>query len=255
MSTPTQITAIETTVKADVAVAKSWFLLHERLIVFILLLAASLFIGNKFLSHVAEKDNAAAAQTQQVLQAQQATDKALIAQVAQQTQQYQALIVQLSQQNAQLAAASQQRTVVLQQQVTKDQTLPLPDLGNRWAQLINIQPQLITPTPSGLSISTDGARVTVAQLEKVPVLEANLQDGQTQVANVNKELTASSSLIASQVTEIDGLKLTITDQDKACKTEVAAVKATARKGKLKAFLYGAGVGAGVVAGIVIHALL
>lgn len=255
MSTPTQITAIETTAKTDVAVAKSWLLLHERLIVIVLLLAASLFIGNKFLSHVAEKDNAAAAQTQQVLQAQQATDKALIAQVAQQTQQYQALVVQLSQQNAQLAEASQQRTVVLQQQVAKDQTLPLPDLGNRWAQLASIKPSDINASTAGITVTPSGALSTVTQLEKVPVLESNVQDGQTQITNDTKELTASNSLIASQVVEIDGLKLTITDQDKACKTEVAAIKSTARKGKLKAFLYGAGVGAGIVTGLVIHALL
>lgn len=237
------------------AEVKTWWQKHERLIIIVLALAGVLFVTNKVLNHSADVDKQKSDIAAQTLSQQKETDKALAAQVAQTQAQYQQLVIQLSQQNAQLVAAVQTRTVVLQQQQAVDRTLPLPDLGKRWVDLVHLQPTDIQPTASGITVSTDGARTTVAQLEKVPVLEANVQDGQTQIANDEKQLTASNIVIASQSNEIDGLKLTVVDQDKSCKTQIATVKAEARKSKLKTFLYGAGVGAGLVIGVVLHAVL
>lgn len=253
MATPAN--TLSTTINADEVKAKSWLLAHERLIVVVLCLLSFLFVANKYLSHEAEKDNAAAVQAQSILTAQQATDKALAAQVAQTQAQYQALVVQLSQQNAQLAASIQTRTVVLQQQQTVDKTLPLPALSTRWTQLANLQPNDLTATPDGVTVTDAGARSTVEELEKVPTLTQDVADGQTENANLQKELDASNVVSKDLTTQVSALNTTIVDKDKACTTELTAAKAVARKGKLKAFLYGIGVGAGAVTALVVHALL
>lgn len=238
------------TITTEVTEVKTWLQKHERLIIVVLCLASGLLLANLILDHQADRDKAAATTAQQILTAQQATDKSLAAQVAQNTQQYQALVVQLSQQNTQLAQAAQTRTVVLQAQQKTDDTIPLPDLGNRWAQLANISPTAFTATTQGVSVTPEAARTTVTQLEEVPVLTQNLADQKTETANVQKELDGSNTINGLLVTQISGLKTEIVDDTKACSTEEASLKADARKGKFHWF--GIGYGAGFVSGFAVH---
>src|ERR1700679_1534020 len=130
MSTPTPATVqtINTELKAEVTKVESWFKAHEKILIVAILALTTLFLGNKFLDTVATRDRAAATQAAQVLTQQQTLNQTLAAQVAAAQQNNQALIVQLSQQNAVLQTQQTQRTVVLTQQVATDKTLPLPDL-------------------------------------------------------------------------------------------------------------------------------
>jgi multidrug efflux pump subunit AcrA (membrane-fusion protein) len=213
---------------------------------------ATVFLGNKWLSKQAANDQAKAVAAQQILTQQQAQDRQLADQVKQSTAQYQALITTLSQENAQLATAMQNRTVVLQQQQATDRTLPMPDLGNRWASLAQLSPGDLTATNSGIMVTPEAARATVVQLEQVPVLQQNLKDETAVADNRQTELSSADDLIGGLNQQVTGLNLTITDKDKACKTEITSVKATARKGKLSWFLKGLAVGGGIVTALVLH---
>jgi hypothetical protein len=79
-------------------------------------------------------------------------------------------------------------------------------------------------------------------LESVPVLTANLAD-QTKIAqNYQDELQKSDVLANNLNAQITGLNTLVTDNAKACTAQVAAVKADARKGKIKMFKWGFGLG-------------
>lgn len=228
--------------KDDLTTTKSWLLIHERLIITVLLLAVGVFFVQTILSHQAEKDSRAATAAQQALSIQQEENKQLAAQVAQSAAQTQQLVAQLTAENAQLQQGIQSRTVVLQTQQKAIQTLPVPDVVNRWNQLIGTDASQMTVTPDGVSITPQAARDTVSQLEEVPVLKANLADTQTQVTNLTTELAASTDLNGLLTTQVSGLKVELTDTKTADAAVLKAEKANNRKGHLKWF------GAGYVAG-------
>jgi DNA mismatch repair ATPase MutL len=226
-TTPTAVTVTATT---------SWIKQHERTVICAMFLAVTLFLGGKFLDREAVKAQANATVATQVaadakLAAQQAAQ-----QVAQTQAQYQAMLDALQKQNAALAQAVAQRNVVLVQQQAVDKTLSPTQLTQRWAALVpNTQP---TVTPTGVAVTTADAQLTVAQLENVPVLTQNLKD-QTEIAqNLNQELVGAGKVNNALGNQISALNLQITDDDRACKADVASVKADARKGKLRWFKIG-----------------
>lgn len=242
-------------IKEDVTKVGFWLKAHERLIIVTLAILAGLFIGSKFLDTMATRDRAAATQAAQVLTQQQAVNQQLAAQIAIAQRNNQDLIIQLSQQNAVLQTQQAQRTIVLQQQVATDKTLPMPDLGNRWTYLASLKQGDLTATTAGITVTPQGAIDTVTKLEELPVAKSNLDDVTKQRDNLNTELTSTTDLNSKLVTQVAGLKTEAVDKDKSCKADIASVKADARKGKLKSFLYGAGVGAGLILALVVHAAL
>lgn len=246
---------MSTTIQTDITEVKSFIQKHERFLLVSLALFVALFFGNKFLDTMATRDRASATQAAQVLTQQNALNAAQAAQIAKDTADYKALVVQLTQQNAVLQTQIAQRQVVYQQQVAVDKTMPMPDLGNRWAKLASLNPSDITATAAGITVTPQGALDTVTNLEQLPVLKANLQDVITQKGNLSTELDSSDALNGQLTGQVKGLEIAAVDKDKVCKADLTAAKAEARKGKLKAFLYGAGVGAGVVTAFVIHAML
>jgi choline-glycine betaine transporter len=251
----TEITKVQSTVKTDANKAESWLKVHERIILALIISLALLLGSFKYLGVVADRDKQQANIAAQTLAVQHDKDVALAQQAQQDATSYKATVAALSQQNAQLVAASASRTIVLQQQQATDKTLPMPNLGNRWASLIGAQPGDLTATTAGITVTPQAALDTTLSLEQVPVLKANLADAQTQITNGQAELAKANTVITDQAQQIDGLGTELTDQKTADAKELTAVKAQARKGKLHAFLYGLGVGAGAVTGLVVHALL
>jgi hypothetical protein len=246
---------IETTAKADVTKAESWLKVHERIILALIISLAMLLGSFKYLSVVADRDKQQANIAAQTLVVQHDKDVALAQQAQQDATSYKATVAALSQQNAQLVAASASRTIVLQQQQATDKTLPMPDLGNRWASLIDAQPGDLTATTAGITVDPAAAIGTVVALEQVPVLKQNLADAQTQVSNGQAELAKANTVITDQAQQIDGLGTELTDQKTADAKELTAEKASARKGKLKSFLYGVGVGLGGAVAILVRHVL
>jgi hypothetical protein len=211
---------------------------HERLIIVVLCLIGLVWCVNKYLDHASDKADAKAETAQQVVQQQIQVNAQLADQVKQTAAQYQSITDELMTENQQLltAIASRNQTVSAQQQ--KDQSLPLPDLALRWENLASLKAADITATTSGLQVSEAGSRTTVQNLEQLPVLQSNLADMQ-KIADNYKEQTSSCQRVNSALTsQVDGLNKQISGMDASCKAEVAAVKAKARKEKLKAFGWG-----------------
>jgi len=246
------LTALESAAKADVTKSLSWLQKHERIVIVFLVLLAGTWFGNRWLDTRAAATSQSAAIAVQQLKEQQAKDAAMAAQVAQLSSQYQALVSEMASENARLAASMANRTIVLQQQQAADKTMPLPDLGAHWAELAGVDKSELTATSNGITVSDTAARATVQKLEQVPVLEANLKDETTVAANTQQELTGANNVIDGQKQQIAGLKLTVTDDEKVCKTQLAAQKAADNKSKRNWFLRGLALGAGGAVYLLLH---
>ena len=234
---------------ADVTL--SWIQRHERILIAAMVLAVGGWSADKLFTNIAEKDKAQANIALQQLADQKTANAQLIAQVQQTYAQYQQTIAQLSQQNAQLSATVLARNAATTKQQVVDKTLPLPDLASRWHALTpNTQFTDFKAIPDGVQVSDAGARATVQALEQVPVLSANYKDLEQVSSNQKAEIDSASNLIAQGKSEITGLKSQLVDSDKACKAQITAVKADARKGKLQWFKWGfiTGFVSGILAG-------
>src|SRR5882762_3022753 len=218
--------------------------LHERLILIVLGLLVAGFLIWKYLDHSSAVADKKSLQADAVLQQQTVINNNLAAQVKSQGDTVTQLVVQVSQENAALLQAIQVRSTanVVQQKV--DKTLPLPELATRWENLASLQPADITATSLGLSISDAGSRATVSALEQLPTLTANLQDSNTIIANKDSQISSMTEFQSTLQTQVTGLNTQIGDATEACKLQVSAIKAEARKSKMKWFLYGLGAGFG-----------
>ena len=242
------LTAIETKVNADV----SWIQRHERILIVAMVLLAGSWLGNKYLSgRIQAAENKLAVATQQLAD-QQALNKQQLqasADAAKETQQattiYQATIDTPSRQNAALASAVASRNVQLQQQHAVDANLTLPDLAVRWKNLSSLSDSEISASAAGVTLSDSGARKTVAQLEELPIVKANLVDETKTAENTQTELTSANGVIAKQGdqivalnTQIGGLNQEIKKSDQQHKDAIALINDKQRKGKIKWFIGG-----------------
>lgn len=223
---------------------ESWIKTHERFLLIVLGLLVAGFLIWKFLDHSATVADKKSLQADAVLAQQTVINNNLAAQVKSQGDTLTQLVVQVSQENAALLQAIQVRSkaTVVQQKV--DKTLPLPELATRWENLASLQPTDITATASGLSISDAGSRATVSALEQLPTLTANLQDSNTIIANKDSQISSMTEFQSTLQEQVTGLNTQIGDADKACKAQVSAINANARKSKMKWFLTGIGIGIG-----------
>ena len=229
---------VETVVAKEV----SWLKAHERIVIVFLILAASVFAVNKIENVIAARDASQASVLIQQVQADKQNAAKIAQDALQQQAVFQTMLSTLQAQNATLSAAVQQDAALLKANRTKDATLPLPDLAVRWGQLVPLQPGDLTATATGVSVTPSGARATVVQLEAVPTLTDQLAK-ETQTAQNNASLLTQSGLVNADLgKQVGALNTELGDSAKQCKAEVAAVKAQARKSKLKWF------GIGFVAG-------
>lgn len=212
--------------------------LHERLLIVILGVVMVLHLGNWYLNHEVNSDKAKnAVLTQQLLDVKQEADAATKAAQASQ-QQYQAVLEQITKQNQQLAAAVAQRNINLSKQQVIDQTLPLPDLANRWIDLAKLKPMDIKATPDGIAVNDEGARDTVHELEKVPVLTQNLQAVQDIADNREKALDKANDTVLSLNGQITAIRAEESKAGEKCENDKKTLKDEARKSKRNWFVGG-----------------
>lgn len=234
-----------TTIKNDLG----WIQKHERILIVLMVLLAGVFCWNRYVNYAADHAHLVATVATQQLDEQKKANVQTANQVQQAAIVYQQTITALTQQNAQLATAISKRNQALTAQQGTDKTLPLPDLANRWQSIAGLQPGDLTATQSGIVVSDIAARTTVEQLDRIPVLESDLVDTQNIADNNQRELDKANGLIGGLNAQVVGLAKQTTDQDNACKAEVASVKADAQKSKMRWFK--AGVVVGFVSGLFI----
>ena len=235
-----------TTLTKDVEIAKSWLLLHERLVIIVLLLVFSFFVLDKSLGIVASWEQHRASVAAAQVAADKAKNDVALAQAKQTLEEYKDLLQQSVAENAKLEQGIVARDTLLVTQQKKDETLPPSELALRWQGLAGDSG--IEATTSGFGVSDTAARSTVSKLEQVPVLKQDLADEQAKNANLSADVNKANDLIGQGKIVVNGLQLQLQDQNKACTTQIAAVKAEARKGKLKWF--GIGFVTGYVSGLI-----
>jgi hypothetical protein len=214
----------------------AWLKAHEKLIMLALVLAVGTFGLSKYFDADAAKKDAKYVAAQQIAVNDQKNSAALALQTAQVTQQYQALVQALATQNAALNSSIAQRTALGNAQRTADATLPIPGLVARWTALI----PTVTPTvtSNGVTVNEQGVRDTVSQLELVPILQGNLADMTKISGNYQREVEKSDVVANDLQSQVTGLQLQLADTLRADAAQLAAVKADARKGKIKWFKIG-----------------
>lgn len=220
-----------------VQVYTSFIKAHEKLLLIV--------VGGFLLFHMYDKGVTAwANHEQRVANAQQvkvvtdeAANKQLQEQLAEMQIQFKAADAARRAQIATLAAQ-------LKSQQEADKIMPLPDLGNRWATLINLPPTSIVATPDNkMTVTGDVAHATVNQLEQVPVLTK-------QNTLLTNDLNECKVVSGQQDKTIAGLNTELTDEKSARAADARAAKAAQRKAWLRGFKWGAITGfvAGVFVG-------
>lgn len=222
-------------VETEITAATSWLKTHERIVCLFLILLVAGYGMNKYFDVSAAKAEARVVAAQQQVADAKANTATVTTQAAQTAAQYQSMVTALTQQNAALAQAVASRNTVLAQDTTKNATAPLPDLLSRWNVLAGTN---VTVKGADAIVSDTDSRRTVNLLEQVPVLQANLIDETTIVANKQAELEKSDLLANSLNNEIAAQKNQLTVEANSCKLEIAAAKADSRKGKVKWFKIG-----------------
>lgn len=219
---------------------------HERLILGLAALGVILLCFNWWMNNAAAKASAKNVLAQQQLQAQKDMNAHLEQDSAQKDKQYEELLTAVTKQIQGLQTAMTSRDTQLTKAEQTDKTLPLSDLGSHWEGLIGVT-NGISSGSAGLLVDDQASRATVAELEQVPVLEANLKDDGTIIGKREDEISSLTSAYGSCRQEVSGLSDQITKADAACKAQVADVKAQARKSKRNWFIGGLITGAGIVA--------
>lgn len=216
---------------------------HEKLIVIVIFCAVGVFAWQKAAGLIERHDQRVVDLAHATLAAQVDTVKAQASVNAAAAQQYQDLATRLGEANASLANAINERFAATVKQQAIDKQLPPDQLVARWESLTNMPKGLLVPTPTGVNATTAAAQETVAQLESIPSLEANLADETTTTANLKEQLTSLGGVNDGLNKQIGNLNVNLKDQAKACTDDKNLLIAKARKSKLKWF------GAGFVAGI------
>jgi hypothetical protein len=232
----------------DMSEISTWLQKHERLIIVLFVLVFGYFALDKTLGVVVQWDNHRASVAMATVQAQQAKNDEALAQAKATLLDYQTALAASIKQNAALSAAivTRDKAVVVQQKT--DAQLPPTELGQRWENLVSCVPvgSCVQATASGFAVTNNGAIKTVQQLEQIPVLQQDVTDEKNQNLNLQTDVNKANDLISQGKIVVNGLQLQIQDQQKSCETQITAVKAQARKGKLKSF--GIGFVTGYVAG-------
>jgi hypothetical protein len=219
---------------------RSWLLDHERLII-VLVAAAVIWLGYvKVTNAIAAHDDAQLKQAQIVANQQAQQNAALAAQVQQDKQQLQALTDKVTAQNAALVAANTQLATALAKQQKTDAQLPPPELAQRWAQITPNMPAggVTLSTDNTMHVTQAAAVDTVQQLEKVPVLQQQLDNETTQKNNDDLLIGQQNKNIFDLNGQITGLNKTVVDNNKVCQDTIADVKAKAAKSKRRWFIIG-----------------
>ena len=245
MSTP----EAPATPAVQIAEAKTWLQKHERLVVLVLLLCISGFLGHKWIDHHYEVAKAKASAAAQVLTTQQDINKQLQQNYAALQKQQDQVNAQLQAQNVQLADQAAQAYKTAAAQVVADQHATNETLAARLGELTNQTG--IQSNPSGVNLNHDQAAGTAGTLEQIPALKQQIVDDQQIKSNDEKQITGLTTEVNSCNLSVDGLKKQVTDQDTSCKAQVKELKAKNLKSKVKWTLGGFVVG--FISGLTAHA--
>lgn len=212
---------------------------HKHLIIWILALTVTLYLGASYLDRSAADAQTKAALAQQALDVQITANKQLKLDQDARELRYTQLVDSVNRQNASLISAITARDVALKQQQSVDASLPLDDLGRRWEALLGLPSASVQKTNTGVAVTEPAARTTVSALEELPVLQSKVADQSTMLANKDTQLVSLAEVSQGCSAQVAGLNAQIAAKDSQCSAQVAEIKTKARVSKLKWFAGGA----------------
>jgi hypothetical protein len=213
-----------------------WVKTHVILLVFVVCLA----IGGVYCIEtiIAKHDDATNARWQAINQAQIAQVKDLSDKLssdekerAQENAQQTAIL-------AQLAASISQRDKNAATTIKQDSTLQASDIAKKLTTQTGAQPGEITTQGDNTVVDLPMSRIIVANLDQLPTTQADLIDTQKQLVSETNIASNFQSDAVQEADVITAMKNQEAVADKACKAQIADVKAQARKSKIKYLLFG-----------------
>lgn len=236
-------TSITTKISADLA----WARHHLFLLAVVLVLAFAGIYGVESLisSRAAQND----AKWQGILAAQTAQTQMISNQLNQDEKNWQAQNAQQQQIIGQLAQTIAKRNEAAANQQKTDASLSAVEAAQRLSQQTHAKPGEVTAQGDTVIATLPVARTVVGAFDLLDTVQANLTDTQKQLSSESVINTNLQANVAAQKNLVSALRTENTDQQKACVAQVSAVKAQARKSKLKWF------GIGYIAGFVSARLL
>ena len=228
-------------------ITKDWDWLKTHAILLVLVVGLAIGAFNFLQTAIQKHDLAEEAKYNSLLSTQAAQTTAmqqqLTAEEAHWTQVEQTLLAQ----NASLAKTIATRNVNTQALVKTDATLDTQQTAARISTQTKAQAGEVTAQAGGVLLDLPVARDITADLDTLAGTQADLTNTETQLKNETDIADNQRAQLGQQTTVITGLQAQNVEQVKACAAEVGALKAEARKSKVKAFFKGLAVGAGVVA--------
>lgn len=228
---------------------ETWLQKHERLLLFSGIIVVLFILGWKLLNHldlaekikVATDQNQLAQQQKQVQQLQQSYQDT--------TKQTADLVKLLENDNQQIEQQIQVLGRTLAAQQSTDAKLSTDDLIKRLELLTN-QQNLQTNSNGGVSLDKNQTVTTTQTLEQVPVLQKQVVDQKQQLDNKDSEINNLTTQNNSASLLLQNLNMELADQKKTCSQEVAQLKMSGFKGRLKWF--GIGYAAGFITKVFVH---
>jgi len=225
-----------TPVTPSLGLFRSFLKEHENLII-IIILALTFWVGlGKYNQGRLDHDKIVADQDKAALVAQVQKDQATSTLIAQQAAEMKALNDKVTAVNAQLEQTNVALATALIAQQKKDSTMTPTELTQRWNTLLPLAYAKVTP--DGVTLPEGGAVATVEQLEKVPVLTAQLDAAHQEIQNDQQLVTESAKQVTTLNVEVVGLQVESKDAAKVCSDQISLVKAQAAKSKRRWFIIG-----------------
>ena len=214
---------------------------HVALILVALLLVS--LLGYKIISAQADRADARFAAAQAAAAASDKQNAAIQQQIVQRLSELASENQRLEGQVFTLATAINKRDTALTVQTSTVPKLTPTELGNQWGA-VAAEPSPQVDATGNFVVPVPLAQKSVVALMTVPVLQADKRDLQS-------EVTAKTSIISNDASALSSEKQVHLSDNATCKADKQAltaqvdkVKKDARRGKIRSFLYGVGVGAG-----------
>lgn len=228
--------------------SKTWLQKHEKLVIVLLLIIAGYFAIDKGLGIASSYESHRAQQAAAVTSAQAVKNATVLSDTQQLLNSYQQQLATFAAANQKLTSAIATRDQQLVTQQKTDTQLQPSELALRWAALV--RDSGVQATATGYTVTPSAALATVQQVEELPVLTQDVADEKAKEINLQSDLDTANAVIGDGKEAVRGLQISLTDQYKQCKIEIADEKAKARKGKFKSF--GLGYGLGFVSGVALR---
>jgi hypothetical protein len=218
--------------------AQSWLKAHENIAIAILALVLGLYGFNRWTEKSANDARAQVAISQTAQAQQDASVKALQAQLTAQTQQFAVSQAEMKTEILSLVSAIAQRDAATQTKVVAVSTPKTPTQAVVDLQATYTLAAPVTVTETGADIPTvDIQQFTVAKLEG-DTAASDLRDTQSELMATQGNLSECNSLVGTLQKAVAQDKTDLAAHDKAAADEVAQVKADARRSKLHWFFWG-----------------